>query len=348
VTDSGNIFQYLGTSIDSALNSFITTTSTRLCGLLIPVISTALTLWVLCFGWSVIRGEAREPIQSFVYRAMKLSLTLSFALGAGLYQGEVVSAANGLSETLAAAGSDSSTTNIYQAMDRLNDEGGHMAANVVSRGEELLPISGYTDILTGILMILVIAIVLLVAVSYVLLAKVGLALVLGFGPIFIACMAFSQTRRFFDAWLSKLMNYTFLMALMAAMTALILRVYGHYIEAFLSQDISRMNAVQQLAELVLISGAITVITLQVPKISAGLTGGAAVTGMGGAALGVASRLAASIENALPDARSVSSGLRNVGAVFGSSNRIPSPSTNRYHEAVLEWLHERPMPRGDVK
>ena len=213
---------------------------------------------------------------------------------------------------------------------------------MVKRGEELLPIGGYTDILAGILMILVIAVVLLVVASYVLLAKVGLALVLAFGPIFIASSAFSHTKRFFEAWVAKLLNYTFLMALMSAMTALVLRIYGHYIDAFLHEDVSLMNAVRELSELMLISGAMTVITLQIPRISAALTGGAAVTGAGGAILGGISKLATSIEYALPDVRSVASGLKNFKSALRGADRIPSPSTNKYHEAVLEWLYARPL------
>ena len=285
MTDSGDIFQYLGASIESAMNSFVTTTSSRACSMLIPIMSTAMALWIVCFGWSVIRGEANEPVQLFAFKAVKLSLILSFSLGAGLYQGNVVAIANNLSDTLAAASFDSNTTNVYQAIDRLDDEGGQAATGVVKRGEELLPIGGYTDILAGILMILVIAVVLLVVASYMLLAKVGLALVLAFGPIFIASLAFSHTKRFFEAWVAKLLNYTFLMALMSAMTALVLRIYGHYIDAFLHEDVSLMNAVRELSELMLISGAMTVITLQIPRISAALTGGAAVTGAGGCNFG---------------------------------------------------------------
>ena len=221
MTDSGDIFQYLGASIENALNSFVTTTSSRACSMLIPIMSTAMVLWVVCFGWSVIRGETNEPVQLFAFKALKLSLVLSFSLGAGLYQGSVVTIANNLSDTLAAASFNSNTTNMYQAIDRLDDEGGQAATGVVKRGEELLPIGGYTDILAGILMILVIAVVLLVVASYMLLAKVGLALVLAFGPIFIASLAFSHTKRFFEAWVAKLLNYTFLMALMSAMTALV-------------------------------------------------------------------------------------------------------------------------------
>ena len=117
MTDSGDIFQYLGASIESAMNSFVTTTSSRACSMLIPIMSTAMALWIVCFGWSVIRGEANEPVQLFAFKAVKLSLILSFSLGAGLYQGNVVAIANNLSDTLAAASFDSNTTNVYQAID---------------------------------------------------------------------------------------------------------------------------------------------------------------------------------------------------------------------------------------
>ena len=130
--NSGEIFQYVGASIENALNGFVTTTSSRACGMLIPIMSTAMALWVVCFGWSVIRGEAGEPVQLFAFKAVKLSLVLSFSLGAGLYQGNVVAITNGLSDTLAAASFDPGTTNVYQAIDRLDDEGqsrGGIAAN---------------------------------------------------------------------------------------------------------------------------------------------------------------------------------------------------------------------------
>ncbi len=59
---------------------------------------------------------------------------------------------------------------------------------------------------------------------YVMYAKLCLGLLLGLGPIFIACALFDSTRRFFDGWLSQCANFIILQILIAAVQAVIVKM----------------------------------------------------------------------------------------------------------------------------
>jgi type IV secretion system protein VirB6 len=345
------IFVFVGTSIDNALATFVSTTSSSLASAITPMVTAAVTIWVLMYGWATMRGEVQEPVSQFSWKAFKIALVLGFALSAGIYQGNVVSAANGLADGLTAIVAPNGSTNIYSALDQLDGQSFNLMQMFWERGSNLMPWGGYGDLVAALVVALCSSVLLLVAGGFVMLAKVAMALILGLGPAFIACLCFPPVAKFFDAWLSKIMNYIILLVLMASIAGLAISIFGTYLNS-LNQSASETNALGDAFNLFILCGSLCVIALQAPGIAAGLAGGAAISGAGsliaGAIVGSARKGGGGKQPAgagAPSGGSITGGGGGGGGggsggsgssagagVGGGSNRIPA-----YQRATNERL-----------
>lgn len=162
------------------------------------------------------------------------------------------------------------------------------------------------DFLCGLVAALGGSIFLIVLVFEVVMARTLLDLVLGLGPIFIACAAFAPTARFFEAWTAKVANYALLQVLVAAFLGMALTAFSTDLTAFhatgrapgadssaLMQAVSAAldDAAAAAAALGLFATGVflAMIGWQLPAVAAGLSGGATLSGFGAFVAGIASR-----------------------------------------------------------
>ena len=78
------LFTAVGGTLENGMGTYVTSVSSALASALVPVVTTAVTVWVIAYGFAVVRGEAHESVPAFAWRALKLAITLGFALGAGV------------------------------------------------------------------------------------------------------------------------------------------------------------------------------------------------------------------------------------------------------------------------
>jgi type IV secretion system protein VirB6 len=285
------IFNYVGTSIDNALNTFVSTTSSSIASGITPAVTAAVTIWILMYGWATMRGEVQEPVQQFAFKAFKVSLVLAFAIGAGVYQSNIVSAVNGLADGLTTIVAPNGSSNIYTSLDQLDQQSFNLMQMFWERGSNLMPWGGYGDLVAALVVALAASILELIAGGFVMLAKVAMALVLGLGPAFIACLAFPPVAKFFDAWLAKILNYVLLLVLMASVAGLAITIFGTYMNSMTANS-SEANALGDAFNMFVLCGCLVVVTLQAPAIAAGLAGGAPISGAGKFIAGMAMGMAA--------------------------------------------------------
>ncbi|MDN7408154.1 type IV secretion system protein [Burkholderia vietnamiensis] len=328
------LFAALGGTLDDGMSTYVTTVSSALSGALVPVVTTGITIWVLAFGLAVVRGEAHEAVPAFAWRGLKVSITLAFALSAGIYQQQVVTAVNGATAGLAqtiqnaantAGGGNpgcgsanggsvtgqSAASSIYQTLDCYDQQVDLvMDAYFNKATHEGISPSGLAaaigDFLCGLVAALGGSIFLIVLVFEVVMARTLLDLVLGLGPIFIACAAFAPTARFFEAWTAKVANYALLQVLVAAFLGMALTAFSTDLTAFhatgrapgadssaLMQAVSAAldDAAAAAAALGLFATGVflAMIGWQLPAVAAGLSGGATLSGFGAFVAGIASR-----------------------------------------------------------
>lgn len=284
---SGGLFSGLGSSIDSFLNVFVTTVSSNIATAITPVVITGLTIWTMMYGYAVMRHEVSEPIGVFAKNLLKFGLIMGFALSGGLYQSEIIGSVNAFQDGLVSlvtqpTGITSAAgNNIYQVLDGLLEKGFQIALVIIGAGMSKLPMGGYLDLLAGVLVLAANSVLLLVCGGFVVITKVAMAFVLGVGPMFIACLAFPPVAKFFDAWVGKVLNYVFLVVILAFTIGLAISVGDSYMQHMLSSvQAGATNQVADAFGLIALYGTLIILIYQSPHIASGLAGGASLSGGG--------------------------------------------------------------------
>jgi type IV secretion system protein VirB6 len=336
---ASGVFSMIGNGIESGIGTYVTHTSAALSSALVPVVTTAVTVWVMAYGFAVMRGEASESVPAFAWRAAKIAIILAIALGSGIYQSTVVTdVENGtgmLANTIAQAGGgicsanvasvtgtgSTSAGSVYAALDCYDAQLGAVVTADVNHASQ----SGLTDfgaamgyLASAIIVAIGGCVFLLVACLETVLARVFLDLVLGIGPLFIACGAFEPSRRFFDAWTGKVVTYCLMQILIAAFLGIALAVfssettsltglsslptaadsgnlYTTIVNQMMGSSTSTVTDDQYFIDALgmLVTGLfLAMLCWQLPSVAAALGGGSAVTGVGAFAAGLASRAVA--------------------------------------------------------
>ncbi|MEX3916423.1 type IV secretion system protein [Paraburkholderia sp. BR10872] len=387
------LFTAVGGTLENGMSMYVTSVSSTLSSALVPVVTTALTVWIIAYGFAVVRGEAHESVPAFAWRAMKVAIMLSFALGAGIYQSQVVTAVEGattgLAQTIQTAAANAGAGNagcgtvsvsavaatsasaIYQTLDCYDRQIDIvMDAYFDKATHEGLSVSGFVagigDLVGGVIVGLGGAIFLLVLAFEVTMARMLLDLVLGLGPVFIACGAFGPTARFFEAWTAKVTNYALLQILIAAFLGMALTAFSADLAPFnvtTSSPDANASALSAAGQAVLTAVApwgaafgllitslfLAMIGWQLPAVASGLAGGATLSGFGAFVAGFASRGAVSGLGALarlghgprrPGGRIDNAGDAGSGKADSGAGQIPA-----YQRAAREHVGDQDNTGG---
>ncbi len=131
-------------------------------------------------------------------------------------------------------------------------------------------------LLLGFGMFLLNCLLLAVAICYLTVAKLGLALTMVLLPIFLGFLLFPATRQWFMNWLSSMLNFAFIYILVITIVRIGFVIFGASVEEA-AQTASGANAalmtVPQVAQLYIFEGVLIYFMLQVRSWAAGLSGG---------------------------------------------------------------------------
>lgn len=327
------LFTAIGGTLESGMSTYVTNVSSALSSALVPIVTTAVTIWVIAYGLAIVRGEAQEAVPAFAWRGLKVATVLAFALGSGIYQQEVVSAVSGatagLAQTIQNAANTTAggnpgcesvsgsnvtatrATSIYQTLD-CYDQQINLVLDAYSEKathEGFSPsglVAAMGDIVCGFVAALGGSIFLIVLAFEVVMGRMLLDLVLGIGPIFVACAAFGPTARFFEAWTAKVANYALLQVLVAAFLGMSLTAFSTELAPFhvtTSAPDTNSAALVAAGQAALEASAawtaalgmfataifLAMVGWQLPSVASGLSGGATLTGFGAFVAGLASR-----------------------------------------------------------
>ncbi|AJY13043.1 type IV secretion system protein [Burkholderia dolosa] len=278
------LWQFLSGSIDNALSTFVTSVSSSIASGITPAVMAGVTIWILMYGWTVMRGEVHEPVHQFAVRAFKMSAILAVALGSGAYQANVVEFVNGLTTGLVQTVMPGTTSNVFSAIDQLDSKAFALTQMLWERGTNLMPWGGIADLISALIVGVSAALAELVMAGLLLLAKVALSFMLAVGPLFLACLAFGPTKRFAEGWVSKIANYSVLIFFLAAAAGICLSIYETFVNGLLAGSATN-NPLGDAFSLLALAGAINVLIIQLPSVAAGISGGAAISGAAAMAVG---------------------------------------------------------------
>lgn len=207
------VFAFVDGQFKSPLETFISDGTSNISEWAAGPLTVAITLYVVLYGYLVLRGSVQDPVLGFAYKAIKLAIIVMLVKNASEYQIYVTNIffdvlPREISQALNTGAVPSAST-----FDSLLDKGQASATAIWSRA------SWPVDLVTSVGGMMVIgASFLVAAIGYIvsLYARLALAIVLAIGPIFVALAMFQSTRRFTEAWIGQLANFVILQVLVVA------------------------------------------------------------------------------------------------------------------------------------
>lgn len=267
------IFADLFELVDEQTMHFATEISGRAVTAITPIVVVGLTLAFIMHGLLIVRGMVDSPLMEFLGRSLKIALIVGVALGSGFYQGEIAEAIRTLPDGLATAliadpaASGASAANVVdQAAGKGFDVVGEAwdKANVFSGDAILYALVGFAYLVFTIAVVAI-------GGAFILLSKIGLALMAGLGPLFIISLAWQPTARFFEMWLGQVANYTLMVVIFSATFGFMMDIFSATLTGLTLED--GMNLAYNIGAIGILSVAMVIIILQLPSLASGLAGG---------------------------------------------------------------------------
>ena len=279
ITIDTNLFSKIFQKADQGFISYMGSTTASIISAIAPAITVLLTIYVMLWGWSMIRGVIDEPITDGVTRIVRLAIIAGIAMSAGLYAGYVTEWIWATPDAIAKVISGKDPKGSIQFLDQLLGRFFTLGNKFMEAAEQDSTM-GIPDLVLffSSLAILVMGVIVTAYTAFLfILSKMALAVLLSVGPIFIALAIFESTKKFLDAWIGQVLNYVFLIMLTAACVKLILVFIEFYFVIMLNTEPNIGDALQLVA-IALIG---FLVLMQMPSVASGLGGGVALSTLGG-------------------------------------------------------------------
>lgn len=279
-----HFYEKLFTKLTSSLTTYVSDVATDVIAAITPVATTMLLIYMILWGWSMMRGVISEPVTDGVSRILRLTFIVAVALNLGRYNTYIGDFLWNSPDALASVVTGGAATPLtsVQYLDKLLsqmfDYGnayyqaawadssfgipdlGKLVGAVLVWGAGVLT-TGYGAFLYA-------------------LAKMALAIILAVGPIFVLLLIFEPTKRFFDAWIGQALNYVFMVMLTAAAIALILAVLSTYLGSPAATAATTTTEIAGIIPAVVFALIGFLVLMQVASIASALGGGVAVGTLG--------------------------------------------------------------------
>ncbi|KOF14244.1 conjugal transfer protein TrbL [Ensifer adhaerens] len=271
------VFAFLDNQFKAPLESFISSGTSNISTWVAGPLTVALVLYVVLYGYLVLRGSIEAPVLEFAYRAIKLGILVMLVRNAAEYRAFVTDLFfTSLPQEISTA-LNTGTVPSASTFDALLDKGQASANQIWNRSSWPLDIA---TAFGGLLMVVVTFIVAAIGYIISLYARVALAIILALGPIFIALAMFQSTRRFTEAWIGQLVNFVILQILVVAVGSLLITT--------LDTSFTTVEGYEDVLMRPIAIGAIGIASLyvfyQLPGIAASLAAGGASLTYGSAAV----------------------------------------------------------------
>ena len=274
------MFTWVGSKFDAMLSRYVLSAVSSLMTALAPVALSALTVWIVLYGWAVLRGEIGETVPAFAWRVFKIGMVLAFSLQSAVYIANVSDAANalatGVASTFVPSDVDPATIESpYALLDKFNDVASQQVADIMKEASMFR----LDLVLAAAIFSIGSVLFLCVALFVVTLSKLLLTFVIAIGPLFILSLAWRPTARFFDSWLSMVLNAVvltwFAFFALGLSTFVGSAIFGAISDGggFLGGSFNVLGEATRYGVLMIL---MAVICFQAPSLASALTGGAPV------------------------------------------------------------------------
>ena len=261
-----NFFTNLFIAVDAAINDFLTVNVILAASYAAPFIYSLGVILIITIGLGLMFGEIQQPAKPLLLAVGTIAIVTVFATNVGVYNLYFKNLLIGLPDDLIslAGGTDVGT--------QLDDFGTSILEGITKMWRSSSGIvAGLKAAVASLLMFVIWLIMSVAALVMLLLAKVGLAVLVAVGPIFIGLAIHPVTREYFTKWLSYCTNFAFLALLVGGVLNLVSEIASGYFNAFAVEN-GKVDFVIMAAP-ALIMGSVIGLFSQLPSIASSLGGG---------------------------------------------------------------------------
>lgn len=187
---------------DGVVTNFVTDTAATVAGELVTFGTTLLTIYVVLWGWSMMRGIIQEPVTDGFLRIVKIAGIFYLATSSSLFSQYVSDALFNWPTQLASTMQGAAAPDPVTMLDQMLEKGNLLGAQAWEKGS-IRNMGAYF------LSIIVFALTwgtLGITAMVIIMAKISLAISLAIGPFFFLALLFEPTKRWFDGWLSAVIT----------------------------------------------------------------------------------------------------------------------------------------------
>ena len=320
--------------LSAALDSYVGQHVAAMAAAIEPAAVTLGVVYVMVWGFLHLRGSIEEPVITGAVRIVRLAVV--FGLGLRLWQYNELLVDTFMEAPVQLAARLAGAADPVGTIDALWDQGGSVAATLWDKGGVFDGDFGYY-LAAGVVYLLMGA-VCVYAMFLMALARVGLAVLLAAGPLFVLMLLFQSTQRYFEHWIAQLANYA-LVGLLAVMTAsLMLTVVGSYATQTAARGAALLTV--DALDMLLVAGVVLLILRQVMPIAARLSGGVALASFGVASAALARGMGAARLGGTVG-RNVAGGLAaRATAAGGGARALPAPGVGQSQRVLPVWRTPR--------
>lgn len=272
---TSQVFQTLFGYSDGVVTKYITDVAAATAGTIQSVAHTLLILYMVLWGWSMMRGLIQEPVQDGLLRVLKITTIFYLATSSALYAQYVSDLLYNWPAQFASQLQGLPAATPTQMLDQMLDKGTTLAGQAWEKAS-LANIGAY--ILAGVVYALTWATTGITAII-IIMAKLALAITLAIGPLFILGLLFEPTKRWFDSWLGA----AFTEGIAIVMTVLAATISFKLMDAAYDVTIADAAANSGIATMSAISGLViygiaSIFILKKMPVLAGAIGGSLSSG----------------------------------------------------------------------
>jgi len=263
-------FDTIFTTIDTVLSTHVITTSTNIIAYISPIFTSMFIIWITIWGYMAIMGRLEGILQDSFFRIIRIAFIITLGLKSAQYNSIIVPFIQQGSESLASAITGTPTGGIVTLLDKL-------ATTVYDLAEIAWKNADWNDFSLYLIALIILGfggfLTILVG-SLVLLGKISMIILLAIGPIFIIATLFQTTQKFFEAWVSGLMNAVFILILSASVGSIFINIAESFASATTAPTIASTFG------LFIIFSMLIFFLKQIPGMAASLGGGISLSAQG--------------------------------------------------------------------
>lgn len=286
------IFKFLFGDILGLLRAYATDTSANMASVIGPVALIMFGIYIMLWGAALTQGKIQSPASDGFMRIVRGVLIIAFATSAGIFSDYVIDffwSVPGLiaSEVVlpGSSGALGNTPDGNLAIANLLDAalgkgiaGAGQAWEEANRAGLGSPGAAIAFAFLAVFFAVLVASVCVYAGALVLVASMGLALMLGVGPLFVLLAMFESTQAFFQAWVRQLTTFAIFYILLAAAVSLMFSFFLPFLDGIADMDWTEV--IIAFVRTFVMCAVALIVLYQVQGWAAGLAGGIAIGAVG--------------------------------------------------------------------